>query len=570
MAVTAIVNETRDLNCVVSWAMQLAIAANETLHVFVLIKDAKKRRSWDEPTLEGLSDSDPEILRETFARLESLVHNPGDSSSVPAASVSDPSLPASASESLAWRIKLLQDVSPAQTIVEDISKIPSGTLVIPGFMPERKGKTDAWQMMLFRKFTGKSIIIRDDSHQFLEQPKILAVVNGDRDDEVALKTAYALANSTSGSIDAVFIEPDIDSVAPQVGRRILNRVVESSLSPDEESKVKRRVVLADNLSQGLKKVSPSDYDLILIGTRNSKAIATALRMKIQSDSTSDMNGTNRGPGERVSKQTQPAIALIRRRYNLRNRFQTWLRDHLERVVPQLDRTQRISLFDRIQSSSHWNFDFVFLIFLSTLIAALGLYKNSVAVVIGAMLVAPLMTPIVGIGLGVTQGNIRLIRTAGKTVLLGFVTAILVSTLAGLALSTEPTAEMRAREYPDMTDWLIALASGIAAAYAMGRPNLLSALPGVAIATALVPPIATVGMALSTSHWHLAGGALLLFCTNIIAIILGTAMTFWSVGLTIKRNGDREHPNWPTWTFLGLVIVAFLLTILMSLNSGSFF
>jgi len=166
----------------------------------------------------------------------------------------------------------------------------------------------------------------------------------------------------------------------------------------------------------------------------------------------------------------------------------------------LDRERRISLVERVQNSSQWDFDFVALICLSTLIAGLGLLQDSTAVVIGAMLVAPLMTALVGAGLSLIQGNRRLIRNAACSVVLGFLLSFAIGLFLGLMARyfTDVTEhlpdEMKSRGSPGVLDLVIAFASGVAAAYAMGRPNLVSALPGVAIAAALVPPIAT-------SFWH---------------------------------------------------------------------
>jgi uncharacterized hydrophobic protein (TIGR00271 family) len=203
-----------------------------------------------------------------------------------------------------------------------------------------------------------------------------------------------------------------------------------------------------------------------------------------------------------------------------------------------------------------------------LIAALGLARNSGAVVIGAMLVAPLMTPLVGMGFALVQGNVKLIRSALKSVILGFTVALAIGAVIGLMLrlfapSFVISSQMMDRGSPNLLDLVVALASGVAAAYAMGRPNLISALPGVAIAAALVPPIATSGLALTLGDLRLSGGASLLFFTNIIAIVLGTAITFWCVGISTRIAGDRRAQIWPRYVFLGLVVISFLLAAAMT-------
>ena len=95
---------------------------------------------------------------------------------------------------------------------------------------------------------------------------------------------------------------------------------------------------------------------------------------------------------------------------------------------------------------------------------------------------------------------------------------------------------------------------------MGRPHLISALPGVAIAAALVPPLATVGLSLSLGEGQLAGGAALLFFTNIVAIVLGTALTFWAVGIRtfVSEDESRKPRLWPRLWLAGLTVLSLLL------------
>jgi uncharacterized hydrophobic protein (TIGR00271 family) len=188
--------------------------------------------------------------------------------------------------------------------------------------------------------------------------------------------------------------------------------------------------------------------------------------------------------------------------------------------------------ERIQSNSQWNFDFILLMALSTVIASLGLLDNSAAVIIGAMLVAPLMTPLLGLGLAISQGNPKLARMTLKTVTLGFLVAFGLAVAVGVLSGQfhQSTPEMDARDWPQMLDLGVAFVAGLAAAYASGRPGLLAALPGVAIAAALLPPIATSGLALSIRNFDLAMGAALLFAVNVVGIILASAIALWAVGI----------------------------------------
>ena len=126
-------------------------------------------------------------------------------------------------------------------------------------------------------------------------------------------------------------------------------------------------------------------------------------------------------------------------------------------------------------------------------------------------------------------------------------------------------EMENRTRPQFYDLLIALTSGVAAAYAMGRPNLFSALPGVAIAAALVPPIATSGIAFAYGDFAKGGGALLLFLTNMVAIILGTSLIFRAVGVRSQKEG-ADGARWPRHVLLLLVLLSVLITVVIEFNN----
>ena len=231
-------------------------------------------------------------------------------------------------------------------------------------------------------------------------------------------------------------------------------------------------------------------------------------------------------------------------------------------IPQLNRDERIELSERLYEGSRCSFDYVALMVLATTIAALGLIQNSTAVVVGAMLVAPLMTPIIGAGLGVVQGNAMLVRLAGKSICIGFLVAIVTGFLIGfLAPGVALTDELMGRGAPNALDLGIAFASGLAAAYALARPNLSAALPGVAIAAALVPPIATVGISLAIGAFANARGAVLLFGTNVVAIIIGAALVLHLVGIRSARPGVGRV--WVSRVVLMLLLITAILAVPLS-------
>jgi len=236
----------------------------------------------------------------------------------------------------------------------------------------------------------------------------------------------------------------------------------------------------------------------------------------------------------------PGPTLLVKRSEDRARF--WLRrawELLSHPLPALSVTERSTLFAGMRHAARADIDFFMLIFLSALIATAGLVLDSAAVIIGAMLVAPLMSPILAAGHGLVVGNLYMLRRAAASTLKGIGVAVAVGTLIALALPPRPvTGEMLARGEPNLLDLLVAVAAGAAAAYAVSRKNLSAALPGVAISVALVPPLCVVGLGLGSSNFPLAAGALLLFATNLTAIILIGGFVFLLLGVRPGR-GDRE-------------------------------
>ena len=258
--------------------------------------------------------------------------------------------------------------------------------------------------------------------------------------------------------------------------------------------------------------------------------------------------------------TRVAIGLVRR-WTLEHK-PSWfgmMTTHIFSWLPTLEATDRIDLFDRLQVGARWNIDFMMMMCLSTAIASLGLIQNSTAVVIGAMVVAPLMTPLIGAGLALVQGNTLFFRDSIKAMGFGIGAALLISLVLGFIVPMEElTPELLARGGPTIIDLGVAFFSGAAAAYAVARPSLLGALAGVAIAAALVPPIATVGISFAEGVWEVSEGAAILFATNLVAIILGAAFIYRRLGIQGSRLG-KGLPLWGRRTILLLCLLAVILT-----------
>lgn len=193
--------------------------------------------------------------------------------------------------------------------------------------------------------------------------------------------------------------------------------------------------------------------------------------------------------------------------------------------------------------------------ISASIAALGLMLNSPAVVIGAMLVSPMMGPIVALGFSLALLDFSQLRKSLTSIIVGVILALCVAILLVLLSPLkEPTSEILARTRPNFFDLLIAVFSGVAGAYAVIRQRG-DTIIGVAIATALMPPIATVGFGLGTGNLSIAGGAFFLFMTNLVAIALSATLTAGFYGFR-PRLLERPRP----WRGIAVLLVFVILAI----------
>jgi len=199
---------------------------------------------------------------------------------------------------------------------------------------------------------------------------------------------------------------------------------------------------------------------------------------------------------------------------------------------------------------------------SVVIAAFGLLANSPAVVIGAMLVSPLMTPIFGVSVGLSRGDVRLLRSSLIAEFGGVGLAISLSFLLGnMPLSFAVTAEMLARTSPNLLDLFVATFAGLAGCLAMIDERVSPALPGVAIATSLTPPLATSGLCLAFGAYAGAWGAFLLFFANFLAILAVATLVFVSAGFVYKweLGSAASIARRFASPAIGLLVVTVLLT-----------
>lgn len=197
-----------------------------------------------------------------------------------------------------------------------------------------------------------------------------------------------------------------------------------------------------------------------------------------------------------------------------------------RIIGEADKGEAVRVM--VERSTP-DFDFFFMIVLSVLMAALGLLSNSGTIVIGSMLIAPLLYPVLGVSLGLSLSDISLMRhslmTLSKATLLAVGSSVVATLFYTTAHRAVATPEILSRTTPNLTFLAVAVISGLAMSYALARPKLSEALPGVAISVALIPPLAVVGIGLAWLDMSIFFGALGVFALNVLGIIATAMMSF---------------------------------------------
>ena len=228
------------------------------------------------------------------------------------------------------------------------------------------------------------------------------------------------------------------------------------------------------------------------------------------------------------------------------------------------------LFDRptapAKLSRFWT-----LLVLAAIIASAGIVTDSTATVIGAMIVAPLMTPILGTVLSMVTGDFRNLAVSMGLVVSGAVAVVavgyIVGTLVAVDVVSATSSQVAGRIQPRLIDLVAALATGVVGSFALVRSDVSDTLPGVAIAISLVPPLAVVGVTLEAGAGAEAWGALLLFLTNVAAILLSglVVMTLYRVR-RIARGAEGGHSRSNRASVL--VVVVFVLVLVVPLAGSS--
>lgn len=234
------------------------------------------------------------------------------------------------------------------------------------------------------------------------------------------------------------------------------------------------------------------------------------------------------------------------------------KDPLEKEEEVL-RASRHELYNVVHSSSLINKNFTWMLVLSAIVATAGIVKNSAAVVIGAMVIAPLIGPYTALSFAAVLGDYKIMRRSFGTAVFGLAVPILISILFGMLFDLPlDSSEFRARTNIEMMDIILALAAGTAGALSFAK-RVSEALVGVMVSVALLPPAVVFGMIIGDGQWEYAVTPLLLLLVNIHAILLSAIIVFWVSG--IKPVNWKEIQVAHTSRIIGLISVSLVIIVL---------
>ncbi|NOR90125.1 MAG: TIGR00341 family protein [Anaerolineales bacterium] len=361
---------------------------------------------------------------------------------------------------------------------------------------------------------------------------------------LALELADALLGENDGRLELIYTVPgDISEEDRILGEeRIAATIASSEITADLHT----RIVSAPSVRDGIV-WEAREADLLVIGTSREGIFERSFFG---------------GLPFQVARLTETPTFFVRGIETPRFRLLQHIWGLLTDFLPTLTPRQHDDVIEDMRSAAIPTVDYYVLMVLAAAIASVGLLQNSTAVIIGAMLVAPLMNPILAMAMGMVIGDLRTLSVGTEAVIKGATMAILVAVLmVVISPIDEPTSEILSRTQPNILDLLVALFSGLAAGYSVSRKEVSGALPGVAIAAALVPPLSVVGYGVAIANFEVAFGALLLFITNLIAIVLAAAVIFLALNFQPARMAMGElRKNLRLTLFSLLGISAILLVI----------
>lgn len=454
---------------------------------------------------------------------------------------------------LSWSIRPDPRVGQMGRVLDPVIRKATCDVVVLAIHPDRLAEVEAPPTAA----EGDSV---SGSGPFID--RILVPTAGGPHAPLATRLAMLLAREFKATTSAVYVaDPHASAEELAEGQQRIRQTLERMRQQAEalpavdgqgealaDLPIESRVVTSNSVVEGIAEAG-EESDLILIGASEEGLIDQVLFGTLP---------------EQVAWACSKPVVMVKHYRGLR-RF--WIQRawaSLYEALPTLSLSEQVEVYKQVRRGARPDVDFFIMVGLSAVIATYGLLQDSSAVIIGAMLVAPLFTPILALSLAIVRGDIRLLRLATESALKGVSLAIGIAiVLVALSPLRSVTGEVASRTHPNLFDLAVALASGAAGAYALARKDVAAALPGVAIAAALVPPLGVVGIGLAMGDLHVASGGGLLFTTNLIAIVLAGAVTLLLLGFRPTARGEREaRLRWGlTTSMILLVLIAIPLAIL---------
>lgn len=285
-----------------------------------------------------------------------------------------------------------------------------------------------------------------------------------------------------------------------------------------------------------------------------------------------------------SEQTEPVLETLEEKYEKETDFRIIVLP-VEASIPRPDKDEikdhekktkeRLSieeLYQTITEQATVSKTFFYLIILASIVASIGLLYNNVAVIIGSMVIAPLLSPSMALSVATTLADKKLAREALITSISGYLIAIIIGIIFGLFFTINPEAsEILSRTDVNLLYIILAFASGIAGSLSFTK-GISQALVGVIVAVALLPPLVTTGLLIGSFCWNQALGSFLLFSVNVVCINLSSVVTFLTQGITPKKWWEKEKAKQSIqkaiiiWTSM-LLILALLILLYQFISGG---
>ncbi|MFC2947042.1 TIGR00341 family protein [Virgibacillus sediminis] len=263
----------------------------------------------------------------------------------------------------------------------------------------------------------------------------------------------------------------------------------------------------------------------------------------------------------VEKDAYQVMLLPVRTYLPRQEKKEESPEEKEEKEKDLQRASRHELYTAVEDSGRMSISYMWFILFSAIVATVGIIKNSPAIVIGAMVIAPIIGPVTAVSFASVLGDFKLMRTAGRTSLFGIGVPILVATAFGFFF--EPpiySEEFLSRTDIQLIDVAVALASGAAGALSFVKRNE-GALVGVMVSVALLPPAVVFGMVLGTGNWIEATVPFILLMVNVNSILLSAVVVFWLTGIKPVNWQDLQKAHISRkWSLFFISIISIILII----------